>query len=91
MELKTATTLGSFAGLAAFVAVGLLPSLAYGGYAGHLLAGGIGGPLAVSRLLVLFGMGLGIVGVGSLFAVIGAMVGTAVGSALRVRHAQEVR
>jgi len=84
MTRKTSTLIGAAVGLALFLAVGLLPSLVYGGYAGVLLAGGIfGTPLQATflvRALVVFGMVLGAVGVGSLFAVSGAAFGAAVGA-----------
>ena len=81
---KTATLVGSGIALATFLAVGLLPSMLYGGYAGVLLAGGIfGTPVQatiLARALIVFGMVLGVVGVGSLFAVVGAAAGAAVGA-----------
>ena len=84
MKRKTRTLIGAAAGLALFLAVGLLPSLVYGGYAGVLLAGGIfGTPVQATflvRALVVFGMVLGAVGVGSLFAVSGAAFGAAAGA-----------
>ncbi len=84
MTRKTSTLIGAAVGLALFLAVGLLPSLVYGGYAGVLLAGGIfGTPVQATflvRALVVFGMVLGAVGVGSLFAVSGAAFGAAVGA-----------
>jgi hypothetical protein len=56
----------------------------YGGYAGLLLAGGIFGtpvePTMLPRALIVFGMVLGVVAVGSLFAVLGAAAGAAVGA-----------
>jgi hypothetical protein len=56
----------------------------YGGYAGVLLAGGIFGtpvePTILARGLIVFGMVLGVVAVGSLFAVVGAAAGAAVGA-----------
>ncbi len=82
MNRKTPTLIGAGVGLALFLAVGLLPSLLYGGYAGVLLAGGfVGTPVQATlfvRSLILFGMVLGVVGVGSLFAVGGAVAGAAV-------------
>ena len=91
---KIPAVVGSFAALIAFFVVGLLPAMAYGGYAGHLLAGGIVGAETgglVARALVVFGMALGVLGVGSLFAVCGAMVGALVGAVtkLDVRKAAE--
>lgn len=79
---KLPTLIGAGIGLASFLALALLPALLYGGYAGLLLAGGIvGTPVTatfLTRALVVFGMVLGVVGVGSLFAVLGAVAGAAV-------------
>jgi uncharacterized membrane protein len=84
---KTPALIGALLAIIAFFVVGLLPAMAYGGYAGHLLAGGIVGANIgglVARSLVVFGMALGVVGVGSLFAVLGAMVGALVGAVTRL-------
>ena len=84
MNKKIPTLVGSGIGLALFLAVGLLPSMLYGGYAGLLLAGGIFGtpvvPTLLPRALIVFGMVMGVVAVGSLFAVVGAAAGAAVGA-----------
>ncbi|HET7825338.1 MAG TPA: hypothetical protein VFK90_08390 [Anaeromyxobacter sp.] len=84
MNKKTPTLIGAGVGLALFLAIALLPSLLYGGYAGLLLAGGIFGtpvePTFLPRALIVFGMVLGVVAVGSLFAVMGAVAGAAVGA-----------
>src|SRR5512138_2578062 len=81
---KTPALVGAGIGLAVFLAVALLPALLYGGYAGVLLAGGIfGTPLQATflvRALIVFGMVLGVLAVGSLFAVGGAFVGAAIGA-----------
>ena len=82
MNRKSYTLIGAAVGLALFLAIALLPALLYGGYAGVLLAGGIFGTpihatLAV-RALIVFGMVLGVTGVGALFAVGGAAAGAAV-------------
>ncbi len=81
MSRKSFTLIGAAVGLAVFLAVALLPSLLYGGYAGVLLAGGIFGlPVKATflvRALIVFGMVLGVVGVGALFAVGGAAAGAA--------------
>ena len=82
MNRKSYTLIGAAVGLALFLAIALLPALLYGGYAGVLLAGGIFGTpihatLAV-RALIVFGMVLGVTGVGALFAVGGAVAGAAV-------------
>jgi hypothetical protein len=82
MNRKTPTLIGAAIGLATFLAIALLPALLYGGYAGVLLAGGIFGtpvqPTFMVRALIVFGMVLGVTGVGSLFAVGGAAAGAAV-------------
>lgn len=84
MTTKTATLIGSAVGLTTFLAVGLLPAMLYGGYAGLLLASGIAsGPVTanlLTRALVTFGMVLGVTSVASLFAVVGAVAGAAVGT-----------
>jgi hypothetical protein len=84
MNKKTPTLIGAGIGLALFLAIALLPALLYGGYAGLLLAGGIFGtpvePTLLPRALIVFGMVLGVVAVGSLFAVLGAVAGAAVGA-----------
>jgi hypothetical protein len=84
---KTPALVGAGIGLAAFLAVALLPAMLYGGYAGVLLAGGIfGTPVSATllpRALIVFGMVLGVVAVGSLFAVAGAAAGTAIGAVVR--------
>ncbi len=81
---KIPTLIGSGIGLALFLAVALLPAMLYGGYAGLLLAGGIFGtpvvPTLLPRMLIVFGMVMGVVAVGSLFAVVGAAAGAAVGA-----------
>ncbi len=94
---KTPTLIGAGIGLAVFLAIALLPAMLYGGYAGLLLAGGIFGtpvaPTILPRMLIVFGMVMGVVGVGSLFAVLGAAAGAAVGAltsaTLRMPAAQE--
>jgi len=81
---KLPSLIGAGVGLALFLAIALLPSLLYGGYAGVLLAGGIfGTPLEatfLARALIVFGMVLGVTAVASLFAVGGALVGAVVGA-----------
>ena len=83
-QSKLPSLIGAGIGLALFLALALLPSILYGGYAGLLLAGGIVGtpvqPTFLVRGLIVFGMVLGVTGVASLFAVLGAMAGVAVGA-----------
>jgi hypothetical protein len=87
MNRKHYTLIGAAIGLAVFLALALLPAMLYGGYAGVLLAGGIfGTPINATflvRALVVFGMVLGVVGIGSLFAVGGAAAGAAVAALVR--------
>lgn len=84
MNKKLPTLVGAGIGLALFLAIALLPALLYGGYAGLLLAGGIfGTPVQATflpRALIVFGMVFGALAVGSLFAVAGAVAGTAIGA-----------
>jgi hypothetical protein len=84
MNKKLPSLVGAGIGLALFLAIALLPAMLYGGYAGVLLAGGIFGtpvaPTLLPRILIVFGMVMGVVGVGSLFAVAGAVAGAAVGA-----------
>jgi hypothetical protein len=86
MTRKAYTIAGAGIALAIFLAVALLPSVLYGGYAGVLLATGIfGAPVHASfwvNALVVLGMVLGVTAVGSLFAVAGAALGAAVGALL---------
>jgi len=81
---KTFALVGAGIGLVAFLAIALLPAILYGGYAGLLLAGGIVGtpvqPTFLVKGLIVFGMVLGVTGIASLFAVLGAVAGAAVGA-----------
>ncbi|MFL5263195.1 MAG: hypothetical protein ACJ79E_02205 [Anaeromyxobacteraceae bacterium] len=83
MTRKTPTLVGAAIGLTLFLALGLLPALLYGGYAGVMLAGGIfGTPVSATlavRAVIVFGMVLGVTAVASLFVVGGAAAGAAVG------------
>jgi hypothetical protein len=85
------TIIGAVVGLAIFLAVGMLPALLYGGYAGVLLAGGIfGTPIQSTfavRALIVFSMVMGTVGIGALFTVGGAVAGAAIGALTNVRNA----
>jgi hypothetical protein len=84
MNKKLPSLIGAGIGLALFLAIALLPAMLYGGYAGLLLASGIfGTPVTATllpRILIVFGMVMGVVAVGSLFAVAGAVAGAAVGA-----------
>jgi hypothetical protein len=82
MNSKLYSMVGAGVSLAVFLAVGLLPAILYGGYAGVLLATGIlGAPLTatlLARAIIVFGMVMGVTAVASLFAVAGGVVGSAV-------------
>ncbi len=94
MTRKTFTLIGATIGLALFLAIGMLPALVYGGYAGVLLAGGIfGAPISPTfwvRTLIVGGMVLGTIGVGGLFTVVGATLGAAASALHEVRTPVEV-
>jgi len=82
MQNKLPSLVGAGIGLALFLAIALLPAILYGGYAGVMLAGGIVGtpvqPTLLVKALIVFGMLLGVTGIASLFAVLGAVAGAAV-------------
>jgi hypothetical protein len=82
MTRKTPTIIGAAVGLALFLAIGLLPALLYGGYAGVLLAGAITGTPVQStflvRALIVIAMVIGVTGVGALFTAGGAVAGAAI-------------
>jgi hypothetical protein len=79
---KTVAVAGAVVGFALFLAVGLLPAIMYGGYAGLLLATGIfGAPVPahlLARGLVGFGMVLGVFATAAVFAVAGAGTGSVI-------------
>jgi hypothetical protein len=83
-RFKTHSLVGAGIGLVLFLAVGLLPTILYGGYAGVILAGGLfGTPVGAAfavRALIVLGMVLGVTAVAALFAVAGAAAGAAVGA-----------
>lgn len=84
MNNKLFSLIGAGVGLVLFLAVAMLPAMLYGGYAGVLLASGIFGapiqPTFLVRTLIVGGMILGTLGVASLFTVLGAAAGGAVGA-----------
>jgi hypothetical protein len=79
MKTKLYTMIGAAVGLALFLGVAMLPAALYGGYAGVLIAGGIFGspiqPNFLVKTLIMGGMILGTIGIGSLFTVAGAVAG----------------
>jgi hypothetical protein len=80
---KVVAVAGAAVGFALFLAVGLLPAVLYGGYAGLLLASGIfGAPLpghVFARGLVAFGSLLGVLATAAVFAVAGAASASGIG------------
>src|SRR5947209_4525022 len=80
---KIVAIAGAAIGTALFFAVGLLPAVLYGGYAGLLLATGIfGAPLPghiFARGLVAFGSLLGVLATAAVFAVTGAASASGLG------------
>ena len=90
MTRKSITLVGAAAGLALFLAVALLPSLVYGGYAGVMLAGLLGTPIeasGTSRAAIVLGMVVGVGGVGALFTAAGAACGAAIAALTRASPA----
>jgi hypothetical protein len=72
MTRKSWSLAGAGAGLVLFLALGLLPALLYGGYAGVALASALaGGPVGAGVAV------RGVVLVGALFALAGAAAGAA--------------
>ncbi|MCC6747604.1 MAG: hypothetical protein IT371_08105 [Deltaproteobacteria bacterium] len=80
---KWGTYVGSGLGLVAFLLLGAVPALLFGGYAGlmmaHLIVGAGPEPSILARVLTGGGMLLGLAAVGFLFLVAGAFLGTVVG------------
>jgi hypothetical protein len=76
------TFFGGIAGLAVFVAVGLLPSLLYGGYAGVLLGSAIfGTPIhenVLAQATVVLGVLAGVLTLGGIFVLGGAILATGI-------------
>jgi len=74
------TIIGGLVGLAIFLAVGLLPSLLYGGYAGVVLGGAIfGTPIhesAFAQATVVLGVISGVLSFGGFFVLGGAILTT---------------
>ena len=84
---------GGIIGLIAFLIVGLLPSLVYGGFAGAALAAGLlGHPVDASimaRGITIFGMVAGLLATGGVFVVVGAVAGSTVHALARVTMKNE--
>ncbi len=95
MTRKTYTLIGAGIALAVFLAIALLPTLVYGGYAGVMLAAAAGGApvhaTAEARFVIAAGMVVAVLGVGGLFTVAGAAVGATVGALTGAAAADEAR
>ena len=78
---KLCTRTGGFAGLVAFFLYGLKVAFVYGGMIGVITASAMsGGPVGAelsTRVLVAGGMLMGVLAVGSIMVVLGAIFGTA--------------
>jgi hypothetical protein len=85
---KVSGTIGAAVGFVAFLIVGLLPSILYGGWTGLVIAGAFfGHPVNMTvgpKILVGGGVVLGVVAVGALFTVIGSVLGSLTGGAIEV-------
>lgn len=79
---------GGVVGLVTFLAVGLLPSLVYGGFAGATLAAALlGHPVdggLFARAIVVFGMVTGLLATAGVFVVGGAALGSLLHGLARV-------
>ena len=84
---------GGLIGLIAFLVIGLLPSLVYGGFAGAALAAGLlGHPVDASlmaRGITIFGMVAGLLATGGIFVVMGAVLGSTVHALARATMKKE--
>jgi len=79
MNRKTFAFVGGIVGIALFLAVGLLPSLVYGGYAGVVLSHAILGVRLdgqlFSKAVIVFGMLVGLLATSGVFTILGASMG----------------
>jgi hypothetical protein len=89
---KALAVIGASTGLVIFFFVALLPSLVYGGVVGVQVATGIfgvpNGPGVGVSALVALGIVTAVTAVASLFAVVGAVAGTAAGALTRGARAR---
>lgn len=91
LEPNSGTFIGGIFGLMVFLVVGLLPSLLYGGYAGVILGSAIfGSPIhehVLAQATVIIGILTGVLSVGSIFVVGGAIIASGIRSALWGKNA----
>jgi len=94
---NSGTFAGGVFGLIVFLVVGLLPSLLYGGYAGVILGSAIfGSPIHESvfaQATVVLGVLSGVLSVGAIFVLAGAIVATGINSLARAARgaAEEIK
>ncbi|MBI5482211.1 MAG: hypothetical protein HY906_25370 [Deltaproteobacteria bacterium] len=85
---KVSGTVGAAVGFVAFLIVGLLPAVLYGGWTGLVIAGAFfGHPVNMTvgpKILIGGGAVLGVLAVGALFTVIGSVLGSLTGGAIEV-------
>jgi hypothetical protein len=99
-SLKTLTYIGAGIGFAAFLVLGIVPGMLYGGYAGLAMAGNILGspvePTFLAKGITVGGIIFGTLASLFLFLVVGAFCGTIVGLvfrpvlAIQARHAHKL-
>jgi len=91
-ESNKATFIGGIFGLIAFLAVGLLPSLVYGGYAGVILGSAIfGSPIhehVLAQATVVIGVLSGVLSIAAIFVVSGAIIASGIRQVLWGRNAR---
>lgn len=79
---NSSTFIGGIFGLIVFLVVGLLPSILYGGYAGVILGSAVfGSPIhehLLAQAAVVMGVLVGVLSVGSIFVVAGAILTSAI-------------
>jgi len=84
---NSVTFAGGVLGLIVFLGVGLLPSLLYGGYAGVILGSAIfGSPIhesAFAQATVVLGVLSGVLSIGAIFVLAGAIVATGIHGLIR--------
>jgi len=76
---KAFSFFGGVFGLILFLVIGLLPSIVYGGFSGVILANGIFGPTTDPtiwiKMMVVFGVAVGVMSTAGIFTVIGSISG----------------
>lgn len=82
--------IGAAVGFVAFLVLGAIPGILFGGYAGLALSGVLFGvpveSTIVAQIITFGGMALGLLASFSLFVVLGALAGTAISIPFLVAH-----